>query len=359
MIDVVFMGVGTSPDIIDNRYRISYFNPIKYMHKKPFSAARFFATTQDIDTMWRTENSDYKKLLNDFYNTYKNVDVIVTTWINPFHPEWLIKMFPETVKIYGCIDDPVSTYTRTAGSIWAFDGAFYVSPGYDDAFLMNELLDNMGVPNYWWPISNGKITAEHLDKIEKSWGNRLSNVLYIGKYYGQKIDRLVKFKQSMNKKFSIYGNWPLHGYAGMLSGMLKLFGIGSCEKYNFFPYRIKTISESEKESLYLKHKICLNMHYSNKRETGNMRMYEAVYYGTMLLCDKAAKDAHEFIYKPDIEAVFYDDIEDALEKANYYTKHDSERENIAKAGFARYCKQYDYNQCLIDFLDWTVSIHVK
>jgi glycosyltransferase involved in cell wall biosynthesis len=350
----VFIGTKDSPEFIGKQYKISYFNPFKFVQGKEFTEIK------DVDLLYRSNNKAYLDLLNSFFKEFKNVDVIIANWINPFHPEWLLSHFPNTVKIYGCIDDPVSTYTRTTGSIWAFDGAFYSSPGYDDSLFMSEFLDKMGIESYWWPMSWGKVTENHIKVVQDSWGSKTKGVIYIGNLYGPKFNRLVKFKKNLGKDFNIYGRWPLNGYAGMLLGPVKFFGrLGGCSKADYFPYRVKQLSESEKTAEYLKHKICFNLHYSEKRETGNIRMFESVYYGNMLLCDKAAQNAHEVIFKDNKEAIFYEDIFDAIEKAQYFLVHDNEREKIAKAGFERYCREYDYDRCLLDFLNWAGSINIK
>src|SRR5262249_15107942 len=91
-------------------------------------------------------------------------------------------------------------------------------------------------------------------------------------------------------------------------------------------------------------------------ETGNVRMYEVPAHGVMLLCDKAALNAHEQIFQPDTEAVFYDDIDDAIDKINYYLVHDEERLRIAKAGFARVHGDYDGAKALKSFLDWAIAV---
>lgn len=351
LIEVVFIGTETQLKIINDKYRIHYFNPFKYYPSKSFT------DIQRLDDMYRSNDKAYKELLQSFYDAYKDVDIIVANWVNPFHPEWLHMYFPKAIKIYGCIDDPVTTYKRTAASIWAFDGAFYVSPGYDDHFYMDEILNKMGVPAYWWPMSYGRVTEAHIKRVKESFAHKKGSIVYIGNLYGPKFERLVAFKKAFGKDFSIYGRWPLAGFGGMILGPFKFFGkLGGSQKRTFFPYRVRSISEQEKEQIYLDSKICLNMHYSINRETGNMRMYESVYWGTMLLCDKAAKNAHERIFEPDKEAVYYDNIEDAMEKAAYYLSHDEAREKIAMAGFERYCREYDADRQMLLFLEWCSSL---
>ena len=90
-----------------------------------------------------------------------------------------------------------------------------------------------------------------------------------------------------------------------------------------------------------------------------MRMYEAPAHGMMLLCDKAGLDAHAQIFEPDKEAVFYDSIEDAIEKIEYYLEHEEERIRIAQAGFARVHRDYDGELNLKNFLDWASGLRKK
>jgi spore maturation protein CgeB len=76
----------------------------------------------------------------------------------------------------------------------------------------------------------------------------------------------------------------------------------------------------------------------------------------MLLCDKAALNAHALIFKPDVEAVFYDDLADAVAKIEYYAAHSAERIAIARAGFERRRRDYDVEQVLRGLLDWASGI---
>jgi spore maturation protein CgeB len=121
--------------------------------------------------------------------------------------------------------------------------------------------------------------------------------------------------------------------------------------------RVRAISDEERTALYYRTKIGFNMHLSERpMETGNMRMFEVPAHGMMLLCDKAGLNAHERIFEPGKQAVFYDSIEDAIEKIEYYLNHDEEREKIARAGFARVQSAYDGESNLRRFLDWAMAV---
>jgi len=124
-----------------------------------------------------------------------------------------------------------------------------------------------------------------------------------------------------------------------------------------YPYRVSSLSDAERRALYLRAKIGINMHMSSTpSETGNMRMYEVPTHGAMLICDKAARNAHELIFTPDVEAVFYDDVSDAIAKIEYYVAHAAERIAIARAGFERVRRDYDFERVLKGLLDWASAI---
>jgi spore maturation protein CgeB len=123
---------------------------------------------------------------------------------------------------------------------------------------------------------------------------------------------------------------------------------------------VPSLRRDERRDLYFRSKIGVNLHLSNvPRETGNMRMYEVPEHGAMLLCDKAGRDAHAQIFDPNREAVFYDSIDDAIEKAEHYLKKADDRVAIARAGFDRVWKDYEWGLRLKGLLDWASGLRKK
>lgn len=90
-----------------------------------------------------------------------------------------------------------------------------------------------------------------------------------------------------------------------------------------------------------------------------LRMYEVPAHGAMLLCDKAGRDAHESIFSPGTEAIYYDSVPDAIEKAEYFLTHESERLRIAQRGFQRVSTDYDWELNLRRLLDWAMSVRKR
>jgi spore maturation protein CgeB len=99
------------------------------------------------------------------------------------------------------------------------------------------------------------------------------------------------------------------------------------------------------------------MHVSDERyETGNARMYELPAHGVMMVCDKAGGNAHERVFAPGEEAVYYDSLDEAIELVEYYLAHEDERARIARNGFERFWKDYSWNANLLKTLDWASTL---
>lgn len=309
----------------------------------------WFYQAESIDKLWQSKNQLYLEFLEDFKNKFGNCDILISDQINPFHPEWLIENFYKTIKIYGMIDDPICTYHRTLSTLWAFDGVFYVSPSYNEKLSMKQLLEkyNNSINSHFLPHARlNYASPEHYKKISDSFQKREKGILYVGAYYESKIDRLITFKQAFPDEFDVFGFWPYKGYRGVLRAL---------EFKKPYFQRVHSLTENQKFDKFLEYKICLNFNWNERRETGNMRMYQAPFYGMMLLNDVAAKDEHLSIYS-DQEAVFFDGIDDAIEKAKYYLKNDIERIRIAKKGFDRGFKEYNSNKIWVDLLNWCLEL---
>jgi len=359
-------------------YSIDSLDPEPYFRKgtSPLGTAKLFGLLCEakwIDEMYRDRNPSYIRFVRNFVDKFKDADLIVFHNYNPVHPEILYGDLQKPIKVLGFVDEPLSTYVRGVPYLWAFDGAFYISPSFNETSLFPDALERWGCrQSYWLPNVPPRLDwlaqASVKDKASEQddlwplvrartedarhgasfFRDRDIDLIYIGMQYGPKVDRLIKLKQKFGSRFRIHGKWPLAGFGGiarMIKGRWPLWA------------RIRPVSARERASLYYRTKIGINMHLSMiPRETGNMRMYEVPAHGMMLLCDKAGMNAHAQIFEPDKEAVFYDSIEDAIEKIEYYLEHEEERIRIAQAGFARVHRDYDGELCLKNFLDWASGL---
>ena len=301
-----------------------------------------------IDEMYRNKDSEYQRFEKDFIETFQDVDILIVGHFLQIHPETIQKHFKNTIKIMAFIDEPNSTYIRGIPYLWAYDAALYISPSYSESELMRSALHKWGCKNsYWMPLSLVEPPEFPAETNDDFFTNRHTDMVYIGKHYGDKINRLVELKKTFGKDFEIYGRYPFKGYGAMLRG---LFGLPHLTQ------RVQSLSDLERKEKYFDSKISFNMHLSDKRECGNLRTYEAPMHGCMLMSNTAGENAHNLIFKSGIEAVYYENMDDAVEKIKYYLEHDSERIKIAKAGFKKVLQDYNPRKILSEMLLWASTV---
>lgn len=348
-------------------YSIDSLDPAPYFPKlSPLVRYQKLSEAKSVDTMYRERDPAYMRFVDNFVQKFQDADLLILGMYNPIHPEVLVERLARPIKVIGFVDDPYSTYTRGVPYLWAFDGAFYISPGYNERILLGDALKQWGCENsYWWPL----VPPNSLDPSGDLWPlasarrdferrgdaffrDRDLDLIYIGNCYSSKMDRLAILKKRFGSRLQIHGSgWAYGGYVGMLRWLNGKPAIWS---------KISAISAEQRTALYYRTKIGINMHLSGRlAETGNMRMYEVPAHGMMLLCDKASLNAHEIIFADGKEAVFYDSIQDAIEKIEYYLAHDREREEIARAGFERVARDYDGETNFKKLLDWGSSLPRK
>jgi len=343
-------------------YQIETYDPLSYFLPRShwsfsdlliwglngyFKGRALTVNAAGVDRLYRERDPHYMKMVRDFIDRFRDFDLIVMSTYNFIHPEILVRELKKPIKILGFIDDPYSTYLRGIPYLWAFDGAFYISPGYIDNLTFDEAIKRWcGKPATWWPLTTPCPKPEQAD--EGFFSKRDIDLVYVGNPSQAKVDRLITLKRHFGSRFKVHGRWPFKGYLGLIRCL-----IGK----PIYPYRVTSLTTEERTNLYWRTKIGFNMHLSEKPyETGNMRMYEIPAHGMMMVCDKGAANSHAKIFEPNKEAVYYDTLDEAIELIEYYLQNDEERIRIAKAGYERYWKDYEWETNLLRFLNWCFTI---
>lgn len=344
-------------------YKIETFDPLAYFDKSShwslyelltcglngyFHRRSIQYSAEAVDRLYREKNPNYMRMASDFVDRFRDFDLIVMSTYNFLHPEILHRELKKPIKVLGLIDDPMSTYLRGLPYLWAFDGVFYVSPGYMDNLTFDKAIQRWGDKNtYWWPLVPFKF-AKPVCEANSFFYEREFDLVYVGLPNTSKMERLIKLKRHFGERMRIHGRWPFWGLLGFVHGILGK---------PIFPYRVQGISADNRTKLYWKTKIGFNMHVSDfLGETGNLRMYETPAHGMMQVCDKASADAHNLVFADQKEAIYYDDIDDAIEKIEYYLCHSEERVAIAKAGYEKFWRNYECEYLLKKFLNWAISL---
>lgn len=300
---------------------------------------------EEVHRHWSNKTPWYMGLVEYFKEKYSDFDAIIMSTYCPIHPEVIASM-NKPIKILGFIDEPGSSYIRGVPYLWAFDGAFYISPSYDDFYCMKDQIRSWGcAKSYFWPLCSN---VDGFSTNNRFFENRSIDIAYVGNYYGSKVDRLIELKKHFGSRMALHGRWPMKGLIGLARPL-----IGK----PVFPQIVHSLTNDERTALYLDTKIGFNMHLSlQPRETGNMRMYEVPSHGMMLLCDKAAKDMHNDIFESGKEAIYYDSIDEAIELAEYFISNDDKRIEIAAAGYSRSHSSFNNAENLKNFLDWVFTL---
>src|SRR5262249_46728356 len=243
-------------------YDISTLDPAPYFlngrsrwrrRRAPARLAAFLRA-EGVDSLYRDRDPDYMRFAGDFVDAYRNAHLVIMATYNPLHPEILHEQLPRPTKILGFIDDPYSTYVRGIPYLWAFDGAYYISPGYNRHQRFAEALRQWGCKaSHWSPLVT--TPQARFDASERFFLDRDIDVLYVGASYGNKITRLAQLKKHFGERLRVHGRWAFGGHAGWLRGLAGK---------PIYPHRVSPLTDAERRALYLRAKIGINMHLSNE-----------------------------------------------------------------------------------------------
>jgi glycosyltransferase involved in cell wall biosynthesis len=300
---------------------------------------------EHVDDLYRNRDPLYMDAAEKLIEGLRAYDILIFSTYNPLHPEMLADRLHDKIKVLGFTDDPHSTYVRGIPYLWAFDAAYYISPGYSPSMGFAELFNRVGFRRVRWlplaqPIAYPQLS---IDEIR----NRSINIAYVGCPTGSKVDRLLALDRAFGREFALYGRWRLGGYYGYVRPLIG--------EQPFFR-RVRPISPEGKAALYRNTMIGFNMHVSDRpSECGNMRTYETAAFGMMPLCDRAGLNLQRQIFDEGTEAIYYNNIEEAVELARHYVSHPEERARIAFAAHRRTCAEYSWDKVTHDFLEWLVN----
>ena len=343
-------------------YRVETFDPLPYFPGSAhwglddlfrngtfgYNKRSAITVAAGVDRLYRERDPGYMRLVADFVDKFRDFDLIVMGAYNFLHPEVLTGPLRHATKILGFIDDPYSSYTRGIPYLWAFDGAFYISPSYIDNQKYEDAVARWwGKPAVWWPlVPHGHRRPERDD--DAFFGDRDVEVVYVGNHSATKVDRLTELKNHFGSRMRVHGRWPLKGYMGMARGLLGK---------PVYPYRVLRLSQTDRTALYWRTRIGFNMHVSDRPyETGNTRMYETPAHGMMMVCDKGGADAHAGIFAPGTEAIYYDSTKHAIELMEHFLHAEDERVRIARGGYERFWRDYEWEASMLRFLDWGMAL---
>lgn len=179
----------------------------------------------------------------------------------------------------------------------------------------------------WLPIS--VFDFEHdpaRSENELFSSERDIDIIYVGKFWRQKIDILTTVRRAFGRRFRMYGFLKLkhniylnvrYGYAGW----------------------VQPISFQERVRLYQRAKIGINVHW-NDYGLGNQRLYHLPANGVMQISDCASH--LDRVFTQGEEVVSYRSTDELIDRIKYYLNHENERQRIALQGYRRTMEKYRF-----------------
>jgi spore maturation protein CgeB len=114
------------------------------------------------------------------------------------------------------------------------------------------------------------------------------------------------------------------------------------------------ISDKLMSRIYSHSKIVPNV---SVNEDINMRYYEAMAAGCLLLTNKIKNSGREELFKENIDYVTYNNEKDAIKKLNYYINNPLKRKKIAKTGQKKVLSNHTYEHRLKNMINLSKNLN--
>ncbi len=158
-------------------------------------------------------------------------------------------------------------------------------------------------------------------------------------------DETVHAKRSNVKKYDV-------GFVGSINSSIHNRRKNLLDKINsYVPVAYKRCFDSEMAEFFSESKIVFNNAIKNDL---NMRVFETLSIGSMLLTDRTIGNGQEEMFKDGEDLVVYEDDE-IVEKVKYYLEHDEEREKIARRGYEISHAAHTYFHRVEELLDVVIG----
>lgn len=181
----------------------------------------------------------------------------------------------------------------------------------------------MGIASEYFRIGFDPIVLEELGPVART--RVCTFVGGISPAHGARTEFLEQLARALDIEFFGYGADTLPASSSILP---KHRG----EAWAMDMYRVLT------ESL-----ITVNVHIDVAQNyANNMRLFEATGCGALLVTDH--KDNLHELFRPGIEVISYQSVEEAIEKIRYYSEQRKEASAIAQAGQRRTLREHTYRQ---------------
>jgi len=303
-------------------YRFVPFNHDIYL---PF---RSYIRGQLLDDIYYARDAGLLRMYDDVRQlaARENASAIIVDNCFPYHPDWLRSF--DIYKVLRTSDGPISAYDRDFAHVHAYDHVLYHSPAYSRDLDMRAKLLYVGAKRVdFWPFG---LFDEMFDasKGEEALFERKRDidVIFVGSPHRGKFPALARVKKALGSrlmmrgfafKYSAYFN-VRHGWPGWVGAPIE--------------------PGPAYVDLYERAKIGFNIHNRGHYTVGSYRLFELPANGVMQISDGA--EHLSAFFETGREIVGYRDIDEMIDRIQYYLRHDAEREEIARNGYRRVMRDH-------------------
>ncbi len=257
---------------------------------------------RELDRLWSCKDPGLVSVYERLVAACETADVFWCFNGANVHPAWLEDL--PTLNVYGCFDDPEST-------------SFLSEPvaKYFDAALVGNL---SCIPLY------------------QSWGLRQTAwcpLGFIGDDFSPEVTPEAVLNDSRSIDCAFVGErespWRKERFDRLHSAFPKARFHG-----NGWPDGRNT--DDERKVLYRDLRVGWNLH--NSIGPINLRLLALLANGVLQICDNRCRLGQ--VLQLEREVIGFDEIDDCIDRTNYFLEHESERREIAANGLRRYLADY-------------------
>lgn len=295
---------------------------IPFNHQNYLDPSRYKSATE-LDRVYRSRDPGLLRMYSDFLAVVESsrADAVIVDNCAPYHPDFLRNL--NIYKVLYSTDDNINTYHANIPFLHAYHHVIYCNQAYSPDLTMREKMRYSGMVNADW-VPLGVFDHECDATLTESnilAHDRPVDVVYVGGFYREKVEMMSRLQRALGRGLALHGTYRLkHNlYANVRHGALGW---------------VKPITMQERRTLYQNAKIGINIHV-NAHIMANQRLYHLPANGVMQICDNPELLADGSIYEPGKEIATFKAFDDLIDTIRHYLKNDTERRDMALAGFRR------------------------
>jgi len=287
----------------------------------------------------------YREIIGNLIEEIKREDICyVLLNSNMWHPKYLTELkalgIVLTTKI---VDDPEGSMVYSRPIVRFYDKCICSGIDYDKHRTISEMYYKWGAKEVkFLPVF---IDPRHYDDDAISYASKDIDIIHVGSFNWKRWIYLHRLYRRFGNRVKLYSHYDPRHLDNIFGYIYKVLNL-------FFPLpSVKNITDKELKSVYKRSKIGFNRHLSYG--PSNARSYELCLNGVLQITDNPK--GYQSLYDVGKEIICYNNINEALEKIEYYLKNNFEREKIARAGYSRAVSEYTYEAIFYKHLEYILE----